>query len=432
MSVPKLKPTDRVAVIGTGIAGMGASYFLTKILGHKNQLTVFEKRARTGGHTHSHQLTNVDESSFMCDSGFIVWNKHTYPNLIKLFAEIGVAGVPTDMSFSVKSELNQLEYSSRGLTGLFAQRKNLYSREHWKLLLEIMSFNKKCPEVLTNPKFSSYTISDYFGENRWSPSLLNNYFLPMSAAIWSTPPQKMTHFPIVPMIRFFQNHGLLSPVGNHQWYTFDGSSSIYKEVLTSHYADRIRTSSAVQAVEQNGDQVDVLTAQGRESFDYVIIATHANQALKLLAKPTTHQSRLLGAFDYQPNHVCLHQDESVMPKARLAWSAWNYHISDNAQATLTYHMNRLQPLRTNQNYFVTLNAKEAIASTKIIKELKYAHPIFNLKTMEAQSELPKLNQRTRILFAGSYFRYGFHEDAITSGLEAVAALAGTSPTELWR
>jgi predicted NAD/FAD-binding protein len=408
---------QRIAIIGTGIAGMGAAHFLQK----EYDITLFEKNSYVGGHTNT---VTVDEEGtpVHIDTGFMVFNQVTYPNLIRLFAELNVPTKKTSMSFSVQHVPSGLEFSGSGLNELFAQRKNIFSPRYIKMLLQINRFNEECEEVLTDPRFAGMTLAEYVKEKKFGYDFTYKYLIPMSSAVWSTPIDLMLEFPAFSLVRFFKNHGFLGLKSQHQWYTIHNGSQSYRELLIAPFRDRIHTGNAVVRVERNDRSATVILSDGqRQEFDKVIFASHADETLAMLANPTDEERRLLSPFKYQENIAVLHTDERVMPKTKLAWCSWNYRIDQSAEHGLSpstvYWMNSLQQVSKRKNYFVNINGEDQVDPAKVLKRIVYTHPLFTVAAQNAQTELPKLNASGPLYYCGSYFKYGFHEDAFTSGLE---------------
>ncbi len=401
----------KLAIIGTGISGMSSAHILKDYY----DITIFEQNDYVGGHTNT-----VEVDGIPIDTGFIVFNYQTYPNLIKLFHELEVKHVDTKMSFAVRDCLTGLEYCGSGLNGLFGQRRNIFSLKFWKMLFEINKFNSQCLEVLENEIFSNMSIGEYLKINKYSDMMIKKYLIPCASAIWSTSPNEMKGFPIRTLVRFFKNHGLLGLNSHFQWKTVLGGSKQYRAKLIASFEDRIKINEKVISCSSiNGKQV-LKTIKEEYEFDEVVFACHSNQALEILKNPTEIEEGLLKKFPYEYNFAQLHTDESVMPTNKRNWSAWNYILTDNEnqKAVTTYYMNELQPLGTSKNYFVTLNAKELVDPTKVIKEIHYEHPSFSFDAILNQSQLHDLNlQRNGRFFCGAYFRYGFHEDGIWSALK---------------
>ncbi len=408
---------EKLAIIGTGIAGMGCAHFLQK----KYDLSIFEQNTYIGGHTNT-LTVNEDGTDVYLDTGFMVFNFETYPHLCGLFEEIKAPIMKTDMSFSVQHRASGLEYCGSGINGLFAQRKNIFNLRYIKMLLEISRFNKISVQILEDKRYENYSLIQFIKEFGFSEDMLWKYLVPMSSAVWSTPMDKMLDFPALTLIRFFKNHGFLGLNTQHQWYTLKNGSQSYREILIHPFRDKIQVDNAALRVEKKNSKAVVHLKDGsKQEFDKVIFACHADQALALLAEASPLEKRLLSAFKYQKNSATVHTDESVMPKNRRTWSSWNYRIEDiNGKQTPTtiYWMNRLQGVSKKKNYFVSINAfPNSIAKEKLIKEIDYEHPLFDLEAIKAQKELPSLNENGPLYYCGSYFKYGFHEDAFKSAVE---------------
>ncbi|PBQ30832.1 NADP transhydrogenase subunit alpha [Sphingobacteriaceae bacterium] len=408
---------QKLAIIGTGIAGMGCGHFLNK----KYDLTLFEQNDYIGGHTNTVSVDEGEKPVFM-DTGFMVFNFETYPNLVKLFKEIGAPIKKTDMSFSVQYRPSGLEYCGSGLNGLFAQRKNIFNIPYIKMLMEISRFNKISQEILEDQNYTNHSLRHFIKEFKFSEDMLWKYLVPMSSAVWSTPMDKMLDFPALTLIRFFKNHGFLGLNTQHQWYTLENGSESYKKILIAPFKDKIRINNAVvRVIRENGKATVHLKDGSYHEFDKVIFASHADQTLKLLDHPTPDEKRLLSAFKYQKNIATVHTDESVMPKTKKTWSSWNYRIENiNGELlpTTIYWMNSLQGVSKKKNYFVSIGAfANSIAKEKLVKEIIYEHPLFDVPAVSAQKELSSLNDTGPLYFCGSYFNYGFHEDAFASAVK---------------
>ncbi|MBK0379881.1 NAD(P)/FAD-dependent oxidoreductase [Mucilaginibacter segetis] len=411
----------KTAIIGTGIAGMGCGHFLQ----HNNDITIYEQNNYIGGHTNT---ITVDEDGHpvYVDTGFMVFNYKTYPNLCKLFAEIDAPVKKTDMSFSVQYLPEKLEYSGSSINHLFAQRKNIFNISYLKMLKQIARFNRESVNILDDPTYANYSIGQYIKEFNYGEDMLWKYLVPMSAAVWSTPMEQMLDFPAVTLIRFFLNHGFLGLDTQHQWYTPVKGSQSYREILIKPFKDKIQVNRKAVKITRANEKVTVHASDGtQEVFDRVIIATHGDQALAMLDAPTADEQRLLSKFKYQYNKAILHTDESIMPKTKLAWSSWNYRVqmqNGKLNPSTIYWMNKLQGVSDKKNYFVSINANNNIDEKKIIKEIDYEHPLFDVPAINAQDELWKLNQSGPVYYCGSYFKYGFHEDAFTSAVQLCSQL----------
>jgi uncharacterized protein len=416
----------RVAIIGTGIAGLGCAHFLHS----RCDLSLYEKGDYAGGHSNTISVVEADRS-VPIDTGFMVFNKVTYPNLTRLFRELDVAVKSTSMSFSVQHLPTGLEFCGSSFNHLFAQRKNLFRRRFWKMILQINRFNSEAMAALKTAEIRNHTLAQYVRERNYGEDFLNFYLVPMSSAVWSTPPEKMLEFPALSLLRFFHNHGFLGLHTQHRWLTVVNGARAYVEKLTAPFREKIQLRRAAVHVRREINRVDVTDASGHtETFDQVIFASHADETLKMLSDPDRQERELLSQFQYQSNSALLHTDASVMPKTKLCWSAWNYRIDQGVDGKIApstvYWMNRLQGISGRQNYFVSINGDNSVNPSLVLKRIHYEHPVFNLDAMQSQPELPKLNERmnNNVFFCGSYFRYGFHEDAFTSALDLCRVLTG--------
>ena len=403
----------KVAIVGTGMAGMSAAYFLKDHF----DLTIFEKNDYIGGHTNTVYVNENGEQKPI-DTGFIVFNEVTYTNMVKLFHELKVPYYDSDMSFSVMETDSGLEYNGSSLwNGLFAQKKNLFSPSFWKMLLDIQKLCKLAPKLVEDPRFENLTVRDLVLTEGYGKNFLDHFVVPMSSAVWSTPHMKVLDFPARTLIRFFLNHGFLGLDTQHQWKTVKGGSETYKQKIIEKVRDRIKVSSGVTQVEVTGNQVKLTTVKGESyDFDHVIFASHADEALEMIKNPTELQRELLSSFKYQENIAVLHTDSSLMPKIEKNWSSWNFVYKENDSFTV-YYMNRLQNISKKKEYFININGERFVARDKIIKRIVYHHPLFDRKAIKAQERLPELNKgKPPLYFCGSYFRYGFHEDALWSSV----------------
>jgi len=406
----------KIAVLGSGISGNVAAYHLSK----HHDVTVFEAKDYIGGHTHTHDVMHQDKS-YKVDTGFIVFNQKTYPNFIELLDDLGVEKQASEMSFSVKCEKTGLEYNGTTLNSLFAQRRNFFRPKFYGMINDILRFNKSASLLLLE-RDESLSLGEYLLRSKYSPEFINHYIIPMGAAIWSADPSMMHEFPAHFFIQFFNNHGMLNVNDRPQWYVIKGGSSSYVNSLTKRFENNIRLSTPVTKIRRHHDHVEIFTKKyGQESFDYVFIATHSNQALNMLDDPTSIESSILGDIQYQENHVVLHTDKSILPKRKLAWAAWNYHVLKENQdrVALTYSMNILQSIKSPVEYCVTLNNTRAIDETKIIKNLKYDHPVITSNSVSAQRRHSEINGSNRTFYCGAYWRFGFHEDGVVSALSAL-------------
>ena len=415
---------ERIGIIGSGIAGMGAAWQLR----NHADITLIEREARPGGHTNT---VTVEENGreIPIDTGFIVFNHATYPNLVRLFEELGVETKPSEMSFSVQHVPSGLEYNGMGLDKLFAQRRNILNPRFHALVFQILRFFRVARALLEKPDSLNCTVAEFVHRNALGVDFLNLYLIPMSSAVWSTDPRQMLDFPALSLIRFFQNHGFLGVTTHHPWFTVSEGSRSYRDKLLAHLRPVQLPAKAVE-VKESETSATVRIEDGTVfEFDRVIIAAHADEALAMLAAPDEAQCRLLGAFGYQKNTATLHTDHSVMPRIRRAWASWNYRVEQDAhgdrEATTHYWMNALQGVSKTRDYFVSVNGADKIRPETILYQTGYEHPVYTLRAMEAQRDLPALNTRSprqRIFFCGSYFRHGFHEDAYSSAVDLAAVL----------
>ncbi len=405
----------KIAIVGTGIAGMACGHYLKS----KAEIFFYEKNNYAGGHTNT--ITHDEAGKEVnIDTGFMVFNHVTYPNLIKLFAELNVPSYKTSMSFSVQYKPAGLEFCGSGLNGLFAQRKNIFNVRYIQMLKQITRFNDEAVKDLDNTTYAGYSIKEYIKAKGFGDDMLQRYLIPMSAAVWSTPMDKMLDFHAQTLIRFFYNHGFLGLNTQHQWYTITNGSKTYRDIIMKPFQKNLRLNDPVVKVSKKDGRAVIRTKSGTETeYDKVIIACHGDEALALLNEPTHLENNLLGNFKYQKNKTILHTDASVMPKTKRVWSSWNYRMEEkegNLHASTIYWMNSLQRVSDKKNYFVSLNDPGNIDEKKILKVIDYEHPLFDLHTAKAQPDLPKLNETGPIYFCGSYFRYGFHEDALWSAV----------------
>jgi predicted NAD/FAD-binding protein len=407
----------KIAIIGSGIAGNVAAYHLSK----EHDITLFEQNSHIGGHTHTHSIDDA-AGDLNIDTGFIVLNDRTYPNFIKLLEELDVDIQATEMSFSVKCENTGLEYNGNNLNTLFAQRSNLFSPVFYRMISDILRFNREATEAI-NDIDSDQSLGDFLHSGNYSEIFINKYIVPMGAAIWSTNPQDMFSFPARFFFRFFLNHGLLSVNDRPQWYVIKGGSNSYVKKLISGFEDRIRTACPVEKIVRHDDHVEIHTqSHGVERYDYVFIASHSDQALNMLQHPSTQERETLSAIEYQENEAVLHTDRSLLPVRKRAWASWNYHIPTDKRSNvaLTYNMNILQGLKSDNTYCVTLNYSDQIDQGKILKTIQYDHPVFTPKSIIAQDNHRLINGTGRTYYCGAYWRNGFHEDGVVSALNALS------------
>lgn len=405
----------KIAIIGSGIAGNTAAYHLCR----EHDITVFEAADYVGGHTHTHDIEH-EGRRVAVDTGFIVCNDRTYPRFLALMAELGVELQPSEMSFSVQTA-SGLEYNGTTLNSLFAQRRNLVHPAFWRMIRDILRFNREAPRLLESPD-DSLRLGDYLDTQGYSRQFVEHYILPMGAAIWSAGTETLREFPARYFVRFFHHHGMLTVDDRPQWRTVRGGSARYVERLTASFRDRIRLRSVVESVRRTPAGVFVKTHGAEaERFDRVFFACHSDQALRLLADAHAAERSVLGAIRYQRNEVLLHTDLRVLPKRKRAWAAWNYHVIDRAseRVAVTYHMNMLQRLNTRTPLLVSLNLSDRIADDRVIRELTYEHPVFTREAVAAQARHAEIDGLDRAYFCGAYWGFGFHEDGVVSALAAL-------------
>ena len=429
-------PMHRVAVIGSGISGLAAAHALsTESSPAPLAVTLFEAGDYLGGHTHTVDITLPGTNGPVrhgVDTGFLVFNHRTYPKLVGLFEALGVATAPSDMSFSVQAPdagAAGLEWSGCNLDTVFAQRRNLVRPRFWRMLKDILRFNRLATAIAERNEDAQLTqpIGDFLAGQAFSPEFRDWYFLPMIGCIWSCPTDQMLRFPVATMIRFCHNHGLIQVTDRPQWHTVRGGARHYVQKIAAQLTD-VRLSTPVRRVMQVPGGVRIATDAGSMPFDAVVLACHSDQALALLADPTPQERAVLGAIRYQPNRAVLHTDSSVLPKRRRAWAAWNYERAttgsrEQAAVCLHYLMNRLQPLPFQQPVVVSLNPTREPARGSVLGDYDYAHPVFDLAAIEAQRRLPEIQGSSlQRWYCGAWTGYGFHEDGLTSGLAAAQAV----------
>jgi uncharacterized protein len=406
----------KIAVIGTGIAGNVAAYHLNK----HHDVTVFEANDYVGGHTHTHDIDWAGQH-YAVDTGFIVYNEKTYPNFIALLDELGVASKPTTMSFSVKSEQKGLEYNGHSLNTLFAQRANLFNLPFHRMIRDILRFNREAPLTLERGE-GEISLGDFLRRGRYSQMFIDHYIIPMGAAIWSTDPEQMQEFPARFFIRFFHHHGLLSITDRPRWFVIQGGSREYVKPLISSFKDRIRLSSPIESIRRFPTHVEIKPRnRAVEKFDQVFIAAHSDQALSMLDDATKTEREVLGAIRFQENEAVLHTDQNVLPRRKLAWAAWNYHVLAEPQerVAVTYNMNILQGLEAPVQFCVTLNNSKAVHKRTVIDRVVYDHPVYTPDSVAAQQRQQEINGVNRTYYCGAYWRNGFHEDGVVSALNAL-------------
>jgi predicted NAD/FAD-binding protein len=415
----------RVAVVGTGSAGLAAAHRLAE----DHDVTILEADARPGGHTHTRDV-HVDGGVFPVDSGFIVCNDRTYPNFLALMDELGVALRPTNMSFGVSAREYDFEYHAESVNGLFAQRRNAVDPRFLRMVLEYVRFNGVARRFLASGDETT-SLRELLRRERFSPWFADRLIVPQASAVWSADPAQLWDFPAIFLIRFFENHGMLSLRDRPQWMTVVGGSRAYVDALLRPLRDRLVLDAPVVGLSRSADGATIRTADGAtETYDQVVLACHSDQALALLEDPTDAEHAVLGAIPYQENAATLHTDTSIMPRRGAAWSSWNAHLlrEPKDRATLTYDMNRLQGIDTPTRLLVTLNMDEAIAEDRVLERMVYHHPVFTTPGLTAQRRWAEISgPEGRTHYAGAYWRWGFHEDGVWSGLRVARSLGSTVP-----
>ena len=422
MDQQKSKEKCTVAVIGGGVAGIVAAHLLQKT----HRVTLFEQGDYLGGHTHTIAIPDGPDAGTPVDTGFIVFNEATYPHFIGFLSALGVPSRLTEMSFGFHCLETGFIYAGNNLNGIFAQRTNLLKPQFYRFLLEIGRFCR-LGKVDVERSEDLGSLEEYVRHHHFLPFMVDNYLKPMAAAIWSTPTAEVTAFPARAFLLFFRNHGLLDLWNRPAWRTVAGGSSSYVKAFMASFAGTIHLSTTIQRIFRTNGGVQVQFAnQHHETFDQVVLATHADQTLRLLGDPTPEETRLLGPWQYEENHTVLHTDMSVLPPMRRAWSCWNFRREGNGSITqpayVTYAMNLLQGLTTSKQYLVTLNRPSAYDEKQVIARMVYHHPTYTVGSMATQASLPTLNGVRNTWFCGSYFGYGFHEDAVRSSYQAATQL----------
>ncbi len=399
----------RIAIIGSGVAGLTSAHLLHS----EHEVTIFEARERVGGHVNTVDVEGPDGAHQSIDTGFIVYNEQNYPLFTRLLQRLQVSTQPSNMSFGVRSDPTGLEYSSASFGTLFAQPRNLFKPGFYRMLRDILKFNRDAVPAIRNGEASG-SLGEYLSETDLSAELIQNYLVPMGSALWSIPGGRVLEMPAEFFVRFFENHGMLTVADQPEWRVVQGGSARYVEKLVAPLRDRIRTSTPVGRVERQEGQV---TVDG-ELFDHVIFACHSDQALALLADPTQSEREILGALPFQKNDVVLHTDISVLPRSRRAWASWNYHVraDQDAPATVTYNMNKLQTLSGDPTYCVTLNATDSIDSESILYQTQFSHPRYTRAGVRAQERHSEISGGGQTHFCGAYWGFGFHEDGVRSAV----------------
>ena len=412
---------QRIAVVGSGISGLTSAWLLSRAY----EVHLYEASDTIGGHTNT-EYVEAGGRVWPVNTGFIVYNDWTYPGFIRLMEALGVESEVSDMSFSVQSPANGLEYNGTSLNALFAQRRNLVNPKFLNMIREIVRFNSVTRDELARDLIpADQTLASYLDGHGFSRYFRNHYIIPMGAAIWSASERDIEQFPVRFFLRFFNNHGMLSVYDRPTWRVISGGSASYVTRILEPLGERVYRDTPVTAIQRDADGVTLTSRRGAERYDQVVIATHSDQALAMLADPTGDEKQILGALPYQDNDVVLHTDASLLPRNRRAWAAWNYHIpEDPAEAvSVTYNMNILQNFRNAPETFcVTLNRNHAIAPERVIKRFRYAHPGFTLDGMQAQASYERIGGHHRTHYCGAYWFNGFHEDGVQSALRVARSL----------
>lgn len=423
IGVPKMK----IAVVGSGISGLTCAYYLSL----KGEVHIFEANSVVGGHTNTITV-KVPSGAYAIDTGFIVFNDRTYPNFIRLMKEIQVPSQPSSMSFSVKVAGSGLEYNGADLNRLFIQRKNLLRPSFYRMIMDILRFNREAPLLLDQLNSEHISLGSYLMSNDYSSEFRDNYIIPMGSAIWSSSVSQMMEFPAVTFIRFFKNHGMLSVNDRPQWRVIKNGSRSYLPGITKPFNDRIHVNARVQSVKRDEENV-VLKIEDEGGlkearFDHVVLAGHSDQSLAVLSDATPLEREVLGSFSYQENHTLLHTDTSVLPQRKRAWASWNYFVPEESRnkVAVTYDMNILQSLSSPETFLVSLNMEDRIDPRHILKKIVYHHPVYNARSINAQKQWGKVSGVNRTHFCGAYWGYGFHEDGVVSALRVCESF-GVNP-----
>lgn len=406
----------RIAVVGSGIAGLASAWLLSR----EHEVTLFEADDRIGGHVHTHAVRDGG-SELAIDTGFIVFNERTYPNFVKLLRALDVEAQPSDMSFSVADAATGIEWNGTSLDTLFAQRRNLLRPSFLRMVSDVLRFNREAT-AYAHGSDADVPMREFLSRGRYRAEFVRLYLVPMAAAIWSMPEGAVLDFPFRTFATFFVNHGMLTVDDRPRWLAIRGGSRRYVDAIVKPFADRIRTRAPVARVTRHESGVELVANAGPERFDGVVLACHSDQALAMLADPSAQEREILGSIAYQANDTVLHADATLLPRTRKAWASWNYHVDGDAhpRARLTYWMNRLQTLRSDRTWCVTLNATERIAPSAIHARMTYHHPVMTAAADAARARVAEIDGVRRTYYAGAYWGYGFHEDGLRSALRVAA------------
>lgn len=408
----------RIAVVGSGIAGLASAWLLS----HKHEVTLFEANDYLGGHTHTHDVESHGKR-YALDTGFIVYNRAHYPLLTRLFDALGVASQPTTMSFSVRNERTGMEYNAASLDALYCQRRNLVSWRFHGMVRDILRFYREAPALLTG-QGSGPTLGEFLTSHRYGAAFRDEHLIPMASALWSSPPRRILDFPARYFARFMANHQMLQVRGRPEWRVVRGGSSQYVRALRRHWRVCERLHCAVHALRRDSAGVEVASAAGCEHFDHAVLACHSDQALALLGDASVRERQILGAIVYQSNDVVLHTDANLLPRRRKAWAAWNANVprDPSALCTVSYCMNLLQGIASPEPFVVTLNRSDAVDPAKVLRRMRYEHPVYTHDSVLAQRRKAEIQGVCRTWFAGAYWGFGFHEDGMRSAVEVADAL----------
>ena len=405
----------KIAIIGSGISGLTAAYLLNR----KHDVTIFEANDYVGGHTHTHKI-NIGGKNYSVDTGFIVYNERTYPNFIKLLDLLNVERQLSTMGFSVKSVSQDYEYAGESLNSFFAKRSNIFRFGFLRMLYEMYYFGKKVDSIYQELNVST-TLGDYLSDEKYSSEFINYFIIPMGAAIWSTPANKVLDMPAYFFIKFFYNHGMLEVINRPNWWVIKNGSSEYIKKIIKGFEKKIYLSTQVKKVSRNaaGIEISVTGKDQALEFDSVVFAIHSDQALKILNDPTNAEKDILSSIPYQKNEVLLHTDSSVLPKRKLAWASWNYQLDSDPElpVVLTYNMNILQSINCKETLCVTLNDYNSVDKSKVLKKITYQHPLFTVAGIDAQKRKSEISGVNNTHYCGAYWRNGFHEDGVLSALD---------------
>jgi predicted NAD/FAD-binding protein len=411
----------KIAVIGSGISGLSSAYYFSK----KHKVDLFEKQDRFGGHSYTLDIKLNDKEKVAVDIGFMVFNKVTYPNLINFFKENDIEIEKSDMSFSVTVKGTNIEYCGKGLNGIFSNRGNLFNIKFVKMFFEIISFYKNC-EKLNSNSIEKITLGEYLNKIGKSKYFIDYHIIPMVSAIWSMPPYEASQMPLVFFLNFFKNHGLFKLKNRPQWFTVANRSKTYVNKILSKISGEYFKNYEINKITRSKNGVQIYYGSDSEFFNYdkVVLASHADESLKIISDSTNEEKEILSNFKYKPNKAIIHSDESAMPKNKKAWCSWNSSLNpeNTEQSSVTYWLNQLQNLKIDQNVFLTINPFFKIDQYKIFNEIDFTHPYYDENALQNQSKLKSIQNVNNTLFAGSYFGYGFHEDGIKSSIEMLKTI----------